>query len=311
MYKLKQAPEDFIVKEIFSPKVSDNGEYVYFTLKKKNYNTLDAIKAVARALHIEEKNFGFAGSKDRNAVTTQLISLRTTKEQKIKQLETLKLNDIELKILGRAEKPISLGDHEGNEFMITIRNLDNIPKIKSEFINYFGEQRFGRNNSEIGKSILKRDWKKAVELIDRKEVKEYIEKNPTDFTGAVKQTPKKLLSMYIHAYQSEIWNKVAEKVTCKEFSTPGFGIEEFDEKADSLTRELIEEDKIGERDFIIREIPAIHTEGRVRERLAKAANLEILFEGNDELNEGKNKITIKFSLGKGSYATEFVTQSFT
>ena len=57
MYKLKQVPEDFTVKEIFSPKLCDNGEYVYFTLKKKNYNTLDAIKVVARCLHVEEKNF--------------------------------------------------------------------------------------------------------------------------------------------------------------------------------------------------------------------------------------------------------------
>ncbi|MBW3012505.1 tRNA pseudouridine(13) synthase TruD [Candidatus Woesearchaeota archaeon] len=310
MYKLKQLPEDFIVKEIFSPKLYDKGEYVYVLLTKKNYNTLDAIKAISKKLNIVMKSFGFAGSKDRNAVTTQVISIRTS-EAKQKLLEKIALNDISIEVLGQSDKPVSLGDHEGNEFIITVRNIDSIPNINPKFINYFGEQRFGKNNIEIGKAMLKREWKKAVELIDDKNVKDYFEKNPTDPIGAIKILPGKLISMYIHAYQSDIWNKVAGQVDCDEFSTPGFGIEETDEKADSLTQEFLEKDGIDERAFIIREIQGINSEGKVRKRIAKAENLKIVSESEDELNKGKKKIIIQFSLGKGSYATEFVKQSFT
>lgn len=309
MIKLK--PEDFIVKEIFSPKLSEKGDYVYFELTKKNYNTLDAIKKIAYAVKIEQKKFGFAGSKDRNAVTTQIISVKTANDDKIRQLASLSMNDIIIKVIGRAEKPISLGDHEGNEFTITIRNMDKTPsEINQKFINYFGEQRFGKNNAEVGKLIIKREWKKAAELIGKKDVNEHLQKYPTDFIGAIKKLPNKLVSMYIHAYQSGIWNKVAEKVGCDEFSTPGFGMETADAKAGKLTQELLDKDGISERDFIVREIPNMHTEGRTRKRLAEARNLKIIEEGSDELNKGKKKIIINFSLGKGVYATEFLKQAF-
>ena len=40
MHKLKQIPEDFIVREISDYEVDESGSYAYFVLKKKNYNTL-------------------------------------------------------------------------------------------------------------------------------------------------------------------------------------------------------------------------------------------------------------------------------
>ena len=74
MYKIKQIPEDFIVKEINDIILNNDGKYSYFLLKKKNYNTLNAIKAIAKKLKINEKDIGFAGNKDKEAVTKQTIS---------------------------------------------------------------------------------------------------------------------------------------------------------------------------------------------------------------------------------------------
>ena len=62
MAKIKQVPEDFVVKEITAIK-PDTGDYSYFWLKKRNFTTLDAIFEIAQILRVPKKNFGFAGSK--------------------------------------------------------------------------------------------------------------------------------------------------------------------------------------------------------------------------------------------------------
>ena len=121
MYKIKQIPEDFIVKEINSISPLDSGDYSYCLLKKTNYPTVRAIGHIAQALRIKPKNIGFAGNKDKNAVTEQVISIFKSNKEKIKRV---KLKDIKLKFLGKGNDPISLGDLEGNYFKITIRNLN-------------------------------------------------------------------------------------------------------------------------------------------------------------------------------------------
>ena len=96
MYKIKQIPEDFIVREINDIIFEDNGNYAYFLMKKKNYNTIKAIETIANSLGINVKNIGFAGNKDRNAVTEQFISVKNWK----KDFENITLKGIELKYLG-------------------------------------------------------------------------------------------------------------------------------------------------------------------------------------------------------------------
>ena len=58
MYKLKQIPSDFIVKEIFDHQET-KGKYYYFLLTKENRNTLDVIKEIARKLNLKTKDIGF------------------------------------------------------------------------------------------------------------------------------------------------------------------------------------------------------------------------------------------------------------
>ena len=170
MYKIKQLPEDFIVKEINDIKLNDTGRYSYFLLKKKNYNTLRAIQAIANKVKIYEKNIGFSGNKDKNALTEQLISISKGN----KSIENIKLKDIELEFLGKGDEKIYLGNLKGNEFTITIRNLSNkeINKIKEKIKqkeilipNYFGQQRFSKLNYQIGKAIINKNFENAINLI--------------------------------------------------------------------------------------------------------------------------------------------------
>ena len=106
MHQIKQIPEDFIVTEINDIKFNNNGQYYYFTLKKKNYNTLRAIQAIAKKLRINEKNIGFAGNKDKNALTEQIISIKNGN----KNIENIKIKDIELKYFGKGDEKIYLGN---------------------------------------------------------------------------------------------------------------------------------------------------------------------------------------------------------
>ena len=308
MYIIKQLPEDFIVKEISSVKPGKEGKYSYFLLKKKNYTTIRALEHIAQALCIQLKKLGFAGNKDKTAITEQLCSAENIGKEK---LEKVKLKDIEIKFLRKGDDPISLGILEGNEFEIIVRSIDKKPKQKTKFINFFGEQRFSKNNAEVGKAIVKKDFKKAVGLLlegkgdAEKKLKEYLAKNQTNHVGALRTIPAKILKFYIHAYQSWIWNQIAKEHKedeRAEIQLVGFGtIIEDQCMADFLLKEKLEP-----RDFIIREIPELSSEGSCREFTAEAKDLEIGKLEEDELNKGKKKALIKFKLPKGSYATEFI-----
>ncbi|MBN1645215.1 tRNA pseudouridine(13) synthase TruD, partial [Candidatus Woesearchaeota archaeon] len=132
MYKIKQKPEDFIVKEISNIKLDSKGKYTYFLLKKKDYTTLRALEMTARELRTPVKKFGFAGNKDRRAVTSQLCSAEGVSE---KRLEEVKLKDIEISFKGKGDKPVCLGDLEGNSFEIVVRNISSKPELKQKFVN--------------------------------------------------------------------------------------------------------------------------------------------------------------------------------
>ena len=169
MHQIKASSEDFVVKEISKANAYSNGQYAYFLLKKTNYSTVRALEVLSEKLKIPLKNFSFAGNKDKNAVTEQKISIFRGS----KNFDNINLNNIELRYLGNGKEPISLGDLEGNEFTITIRDLNSsgIKKIKSiekkiiKIPNLFGPQRFSKNNHLVGKAIIKKDFRKAIELV--------------------------------------------------------------------------------------------------------------------------------------------------
>jgi len=339
MYKIKQIPDDFIVKEITNIELKDSGNYTYFILKKKNYTTERAVSTAAKYLKTNRKNIGYAGSKDKNAVTEQMISVKGF--NKIKNIE---LKDIELIYKGKGDERISLGDLKGNEFIITVRNL-NKKEIKLTSIqipNYFDEQRFSKNNAEIGRLILKKDFKGAVSLIlnhdnsgsIEKEVLDHISKFPNDFIGAIKKVPKKIRMMYVHAFQSLIFNKtiselmilktkeykkvdysngffVFPKKEIKNAKIPiiGFGTEFKDNKLRDISLKILEEEGIKLRDFIIRGMLELASEGDERDMFVNAEDIKTKVE-KDEINKNKKKFIISFKLPKGSYATIVIKKIF-
>lgn len=312
MYILKQTPEDFQVEELNDIALSKSGKYSIFLLGKKNINTEKAVLNITERLNIPRRFIGYAGIKDKSAVTTQYISIKGNYDK------NLDFKDFSITFKGFSEKDIFLGSHRGNRFTITIRNIENKPKNIELFPNYFGEQRFSEQNIELGRLILKRKYKEAIGLLSKKsgdyeaKIKFHIKDHPNDFVGALRNIPKKILILLVHSYQSYLWNKAVKiyleqkqlsDLKGKSFPIFGFGTEFEDEEIESIYEEIIKEEKLSERDFIFKDIPEISAEGESRPLVAEISGLTISDLEEDELNQGKKKSILQFSLGKGSYAT--------
>lgn len=313
MYKVKQIPEDFIVNEVIDVKLNPKGRYSYFVMKKKDYATPAAVEKIANFLNIPVKRIGYAGAKDRRAITTQWISIESDRAKHFKD------NNIELIFKGRGNEPIYLGKLKGNEFEITVRNIKKAPKKIKKFLNLFDEQRFSMNNVEIARALVKKDFKKAIEILMHSNgyyerlVKAEYEKDH-NAVSSLRKIPLHVLTFFIHAYQSELWNKCAEKLakSKKNIDLPlvGFGTEIKDKKIKKIVEDVMRKEGVTYRDFIIRSFPELSSEGNSRKIFADVKKLKISKLENDELNKNMKKIKIKFFLDKGNYATMALKNMF-
>ena len=131
---LKQEPEDFIVEEINEKgtiillegddSIKDiQGDYAHFTLVKRNWDTIRAVKEVSKALWISQRRLGFAGTKDKRALTSQRVSVGKIGLDKLKNI---RIKDITIKDIRYADDPIRLGDLWGNRFSIVLRHINKI-----------------------------------------------------------------------------------------------------------------------------------------------------------------------------------------
>jgi len=174
--RIKEKEDDFVVNEIDSKGriIDENyvpeespGKFTLFVMKKRNYGTDMAIKRIAKYIHTTYKRFGYAGMKDRKAITTQLISVFGIDKARI---EGIRAQDLELLNPRTSDKGLTLGSLKGNRFLLRIADRQgSIGEIESQlsgyFPNYFGEQRFGNIrlcNHKIGYSILKGDYEQAA-----------------------------------------------------------------------------------------------------------------------------------------------------
>ncbi len=337
MYKIKQKSSDFIVAELMDIELVENGIYAVFILDKTGYNTLDVIKRIAHYLGIKERFIGFAGNKDKNAITSQFITVPRKYRDKLMRFSTPS-EKIKITFYGYSNKALFLGDSKGNHFGICIHNLTkkeinefkkkykDVSKIK--IINYFGSQRFSKNNADVGKAIVKNDFKKAVELISETNDKlnirftEYLGERKNDYVGALKLVSEKLLKLFVHAYQSKMWNEAVTKYigkksiknmkNMKNIKVPilGFGTSVENNKLGSIIDKIMKQQDLVFRDFIIRSLPFLSQEGAERDLFVNAYDFEISHVTEYGDNKKKYILKILFKLPKGSYATEVVRQIF-
>ncbi len=178
---IKNTPQDFAVEEICPDgtvleantaitREPTGSQFVHFVVQKENWSTPDAVREIASRIHVSPKRINYAGTKDKRAITTQLMSAFGVRKEAL-----LGLTMREIKILGawNANEKVDLGMLLGNRFKIRVEGdidakiVNEIhAELRGKFPNYFGPQRFGgsrANTHIIGEKLLQSDLRGAVE----------------------------------------------------------------------------------------------------------------------------------------------------
>lgn len=175
--RLKKEPQDFIVREVSDEHpASENGRFAIADVTSTNWETNRLIRLMSKAMRISREKVGFAGTKDKRAVTTQRMSFECDPSK----FELITLNDIEISNVFRSDKPVRMGDLKGNRFEITVNDIETDAAKTREIIesvtatvgetggfpNYYGVQRFGTARPVthlVGEQLVRGDIRKAVE----------------------------------------------------------------------------------------------------------------------------------------------------
>ncbi|HIP54674.1 MAG TPA: tRNA pseudouridine(13) synthase TruD [Sulfurimonas autotrophica] len=154
-FQFEQNKDDFIVDEI-PLRFTGKGNFAILHVKKIELTTWDMIAVFAEFLHLPAEKIGYAGLKDKHATTTQYISIEAKYE---KELKKFKHPQITILSITRNTQAIRMGDLAGNRFRINLFGVSQIEagqieKVarkseKNGLANYFGYQRFGRNEDAI------------------------------------------------------------------------------------------------------------------------------------------------------------------
>lgn len=177
---LKQRNEDFLVEEQPLYDLCGEGEHVYIFIEKNGTTTTDAVRKIARAMRMHRRNIGYAGLKDKHAVTRQHLSLWLPGVPEPEIADGLKrINDYSerIKILwsDRHTNKLKRGHHGGNRFVIRVRDVEPTHVLRAKAImdqlerrgvpNYVGDQRFGyrQNSHRIGKALLLGDHQTVLD----------------------------------------------------------------------------------------------------------------------------------------------------
>jgi tRNA pseudouridine13 synthase len=253
---IKETAEDFMVAEIPLYLPCGEGEHAYVEIEKRGLTTLEAIRRIARSLGISDRDIGYAGLKDARGITRQTLSIPRVETDR---LLALSLPGMTILSANRHRNKLKPGHLAGNRFSIRVRNVGHDALEKTTAIlavlskrgvpNYFGSQRYGGlgNSHRIGKAILRRDfkeaidaimgdpamvrdeqWRQAVETYHRgdlagslehfpghcrteRELLQRLIKRPEAFERALDAVSPRLKKLYLSAYQSSLFDRVLEQ----------------------------------------------------------------------------------------------------
>jgi tRNA pseudouridine13 synthase len=153
----RSVPEDFRVEEIDGFEPTGQGEHLLLTIEKRGTNTTHVARQLARWAAIGEVGIGYAGMKDRHAVTVQRFSVHLPKRI-APDLDGLESPDLRVLASSWHNRKLPRGALKGNRFVLQLRDVEGDPAeidarlqaiAAAGLPNYFGVQRFGRDGDNV------------------------------------------------------------------------------------------------------------------------------------------------------------------
>jgi len=158
---IRSCPEDFIVEEIPRVHPEGAGSHLWLWVEKRSANTDWVARELASAFGCHQRDIGFAGMKDRHAVTRQWFSVPETDAAE-QSIDELRIEGVRILENHKHTRKLKRGTLDGNRFQLRIRNFDGdiaqtiqrLEQIRANGVpNYFGPQRFGHQGRNVEKGF--------------------------------------------------------------------------------------------------------------------------------------------------------------
>ena len=381
--KLKQRPEDFVVREGYRFEPEPEGPVWVYRMDKQKVSTLQALERISRDFAVRRRDLSICGLKDKQGRTEQLVGVMGGA---LGQSEVVQSGDLRLKLIGRTAQPLTSANISANRFEVTVRDLageeaTRVPESVAEVrrtgvVNYFDSQRFGflkHGQGFIARHLLRGDFEAALKAflatpseLDRSDdakVKAFwrdhwgewqlrapqeagkryapllrrLREDPRDFKGAFLHIDRRVRAMALFELQSYVWNEgvkryLAARVPAAELiglryqagaltfprALPRALRDEMWAKSFPLLapESTFDDDRVRES-----ALGALRAQGLTLEDLAVPGTRQLFFKHEerplfvvpgklrvseprpDELNRGRLKVNLSFTLPPGAYAT--------
>jgi tRNA pseudouridine13 synthase len=164
MARFASSPETFLVEEIPAYQPVGEGTHIYLWIEKKNLTTLDAIRSLARVLGVDARDVGYAGMKDRHAITRQWLSFPGLQPA---LAQAASVAGVTVLAATRHKNKLRIGHLHGNRFEVVLSEVSDgesgsigalLCKLAATGVpNRYGYQRFGSagDNVETGLGLLR------------------------------------------------------------------------------------------------------------------------------------------------------------
>ena len=381
--KIKQRPEDFVVREGYRFESDPDGAVWVYRMDKQKVTTLAALERISKEFAVRRRDLSVCGLKDKQGRTEQLVGVRGGS---LGETEVVQAGDLRLTLLGRTAQPLSSGNITANRFEVTVRDLSRAEAERAQesaaevrragVVNYFDSQRFGflkHGQGFLGKQLLRGDFEGALKAFlatpsdldrsDDRKVKEFwrdhwgewnlraphdaarkyapmlrrLREDPKDFKSAFLHIDRRVRMMALFELQSYVWNEGAKRYLLGRVpqaeliglryqagalvmprSLPAALRDElwgktfpllapdsrFDDPAiEAAALGGLSAQQLRLSDLRVPETPQLFFKHEERPLFVVPGKLRINEPRDDELNRGRWKVNLSFTLPPGAYAT--------
>jgi len=158
--QLRASPEDFQVDEILGYDADGQGEHALLWVEKRGANTDWVARELAKFAGVSQIAVGYAGLKDRHAVTRQTFSVQLAGKPD-PDWSAFPHADVKVLAATRHSRKLKRGALRGNRFVLVLRGVQGDRDAAEQVLqqiyargvpNYYGEQRFGREGGNVAQA---------------------------------------------------------------------------------------------------------------------------------------------------------------